>query len=458
MTRVRWGTVLALAILAGDAHAGEQGRPTAGSSQVPTPTIGTAAPLSFRFAAGTGVAGILRFLAESGGVNLVLESTIDDRVTPSTISLDDVTLEQALDLVLAINNLFYTALDGRTILVVPDTLQNRRKYEQQVIRTFRLRNAQATDLADLLIGVLVNPLVQRPSPQIQADKAGNTLTVRGSPSAVAIAQRIIEDNDLPRAEVVVEVQILEVDRARAKAYGLNLATFMAGIQYAPNGVASSAPPGGDFLLFGTLLSGVSTTDFFVRFPQLVIRLLASDAHTKVLAKPALRGSDGATQTVRFGDEIPVPSTTFQSVSSGSGAVSALSAFTYRPVGISISVTPRVTADDDVVLELEVESSMRAADVNIAGQNLPSFGTRKIRTRMRLRNGESSLLAGLVRDDDRRLLAGLPGVVRVPIVRELFSANLGAVVRTDVVLLVTPHIVRDRETKGRSREAILVRQP
>ena len=458
MTRVGWGAVLALAVLAGDAHAGQQGWPPAGASPVPTPTIGTAAPLSFRFAAGTGVAGILRFLAESGGVNVVLESTIDDRVTPSAMALDDVTLEQALDLVLATNNLFYTALDSRTIFVAPDSLQNRRKYEQQVIRTFRLRNAQAADLADLLIGILVNPLVQRPSPQIQSDKVANTLTVRGSPSAVAIAERIIEDNDVPRAEVVVEVQILEVDRATAKAYGLNLATFMAGIQYAPNGLDSSQAPGGDYLRPGTLLAGVSATDFYLTHPQLVIRFLAMDAHTKVLAKPSLRGSDGATQTVRFGDEIPVPSTTFQSVSSGPGAVSALSAFTYRPVGISISVTPRVTADDDVVLELEVESSTRAPDVNIAGQNLPSFGTRKIRTRMRLRNGESSLLAGLIRDDDRRLLAGLPGVVRVPIVRELFSANLGAVVRTDVVMLVTPHIVRDQDTKGRGREAILIRQP
>jgi general secretion pathway protein D len=458
MTRVGWGAVLALAVLTGDAHADQQGWPPAGASPVPTPTIGTAAQLSFRFAAGTGVAGILRFLAESGGVNLVLESTIDDRVIPSAISLDDVTLEQALDLVLTTNNLFYTALDSRTILVAPDTLQNRRKYEQQVIRTFRLRNAQAADLVDLLVGSFVNPLLQRPVPQIQPDKVANTLTVRGSPSAVAIAQRIIEDNDLPRAEVVVDVQILEVDRARAKAFGLNLATFMAGIQYAPNGLGSSQAPGGDYLQPGTLLAGASATDFYLTHPQLVIRLLEMDAHTQVLAKPSLRGSDGATQTVRFGDEIPVPSTTFQSVSSGPGAVSGLSAFTYRPVGISISVTPRVTADDDVVLELEVESSTRAADVNVAGQNLPSFGTRKVHTSMRLRNGESSMLAGLIRDDDRRLIAGLPGVIHVPVVRELFSANLGAVVRTDVVMLVTPHIVRDRDAEDRSRTAIVIRRP
>jgi len=458
MTRVRTGAALALALLAGDARAGQQSWPPAGSSPVPTLTIGTAAPLSFRFAAGTSVTGILRFLAESGGVNVVFESTIDDRVTPSAISLDDVTLEQALDLVLAINNLFYTALDARTMLVAPDTLQNRRKYEQQVIRTFRLRNAQAGDLVDLLIGSFANPLLQRPMPQIQSDKVANTLTVRGSPSAVAIAQWIIEDNDLPRAEVVVDVQILEVDRARAKAFGLNLATFMASIQYTPNGLNANPAPGGDFLQMGTLLSGISTTDFFVTFPQLVIRFLEMDARTKVLAKPSLRGSDGATQTVRFGDEIPVPSTTFQSVSSGRGAISGLSAFTYRPVGISITVTPRVTADDDVVLELEVESSTRAADVNVAGQNLPSFGTRKVRTRMRLRNGESTMLAGLIRDDDRRLIAGLPGVVHVPVVRELFSANLGAVARTDVVMLVTPHIVRDQQTKDRVRAAIVVRQP
>ena len=458
MTHTCCGAVLALVVLAGSARAGQQAGPPAGASLAPAPNVGTGSPLSFRFAAGTSVMGILRFLAESGGVNIVFESSLDDHATTSAVSLDDVTLEQALDLVLASSNLFSTALDARTILVAPDSQQNRRKYEQQVIRTFRLRNAQAADLADLLVGILVNPIVARPSPQIQSDKAANTLTVRGSPAAVTLAGRIIEDNDVPRAEVVVDVQILEVDRARARAFGLNLATFMAGIQYAPNGLGSSQAAGGDYLRPGTLLAGVSAADFSLTHPQLVIRFLEMDGHTKVLAKPSLRGSDGATQTVRFGDEIPVPSTTLSSVASGPGAVSGLSSFTYRPVGISITVTPRATADDDVVLDLEVESSTRAADVNVAGQILPSFGTRKVHTRMRLRNGESNLLAGLIRDDDRRLVAGLPGTIHVPVVRELFAANLGAEVRTDVVMLVTPHIVRDRETKGRGREAILVRQP
>jgi general secretion pathway protein D len=458
MTHVCCGAVLALAVLGGSAHAGQQSPPPAASPTAPAANLGADSPLAFRFAAGTSVMGILRFLAESAGINVLFDSSLDDIVTRSALSLDDVTLEQALDLVLVTNNLFSAALDTRTILVAPDSPQNRQRYEQQVIRTFRLTTAQAGELADLLIGIAASPLTGRLRLQVQPDKVANTLTVRGSSAAVAMAWRVIEDNDLPRAEVVVDVEILEVDRARAKAFGLNLASFTAGVQYAPNGLGSGTAADADSLPLGTVLAGASATDFFVTFPQLVIRFLESEAHVKVLAKPSLRGSDGATLTARFGDDVPVPSTMFQSVSAGPGAVSGLSAFTYRPVGISISVTPRVTADDDVVLDLEVESSTRAADVNVAGQNLPSFGTRKIRTRMRLRNGECSMLAGLIRDDDRRLLAGLPGTIHVPVVSELFAANLGAVVRTDVVMLVTPHIVRNREAKGRSGEAIPVRQP
>jgi general secretion pathway protein D len=308
-----------------------------------------------------------------------------------------------------------------------------------------------------LNAVLTGWPAERPRPQVQADKGANTVTVRGSASVVSLAGQIIANDDVPRAEVVVDVEILEVDRARARAFGLNLATFMAGVQFAPNGIGASPPSGGESLQLSSLLSGVSVTDFFVTLPSIVIRFLEMDARTKVLARPSLRGAEGTTLTVRFGDEIPVPSTLFQSAASGPAA-SALSAFSYRPVGIAISVTPRVTADDDVVLELEVESSTRAGDVNVGGQNLPSFGTRKVRTTMRLRDGESSLLAGLIRDDDRRALAGIPGGIRVPVIRELFSANLSAVARTDVVMLVTPHVVRGREASGRWRSAIVVRQP
>ena len=116
-------------------------------------------------------------------------------------------------------------------------------------------------------------------------------------------------------------------------------------------------------------------------------------------------------------------------------------FNYRSVGVNIEATPRVTLDGDIILDLSVESSTRGGDVNISGQNLPSFGSRKVTTRMRLRDGESNLLAGLLRDDERKSLTGFPGAIHVPILKQLFSSNDNTVTQTDIVMLMTPHIIR-----------------
>lgn len=449
--------LVALAVVAVHARADQQAPQPTVAPRAQGESPNSAARLSFRFAAGSSVMGILRYIAEAGGFNVVFDGAFNDRSAPFAITLDDATLEQALDLVLTSANLFQAPLDARTIVVAPDTLQNRQRYEPQVVRTFRLRSARAAELASLVIGVVADPLIQRPRPQVQPDEVANTLTVRGSQAAVESIARIIEDNDVPAAEVVVDVRILEVDRARAAAFGTNLAAINAGIEYAPTGLPSKASPGGGWGQVDTLLAGLWTSDFFVTLPDVVVGFLETDAHTRVLARPSLRGSAGTRLTAAFGDEIPVPSTTFSMVGGDPGAVGRFAAVTYRPVGIVVSVTPRVTADDEVVLELEVEHSRRAADVSVAGQMLPSFGTRRVRTTLRLRDGESSLLAGLVREEDRRLVAGLLGTTRVPGMRELLAVNARSRAQTDLLILLTPHIVRSRGNRVPASDAVPARQ-
>ena len=430
------------------------------------------APLVFKFAVGITVKQILEFLAQAAGINVMFESSYQEATTTkSAIDLDGVSLEQALSLVLTSNNLFYKVLNPKTILIIPENPQNRGKYEDQVIRTFYLSHADVSELMTLLNGIVLQVAQGSTTrPAIQQNKSANSLTMRGSASLVAIVERIIENNDKPRAEVVIDVEILEVNRTRVKQYGLNLSNYAIGIQFSPE-----APPGqlttpatgnaastggtpvantGQFNL-NSIVHGFNTSDFYLTVPSAVVKFLESDSRTKLVAKPSLRGAEGSKLVANLGDEIPVPSTTFQPLISGGTAINPMTSYQYRSVGVNVSVTPRVTYDGDIILDLEVESSTKGSDVNVAGTNLPSFGSRKVTTRMRLRDGESNLLAGLLRDDERKSLTGFPGGIHVPVVKQLFSANDNQISQTDIVMLLTPHIIRTQSLTERNLQEIYI---
>ena len=414
----------------------------------PDPILNPASrePLSFSFGPTTSVRDILKLFGAATGINVTFTGDYRDP-PPYGVQLDGVTLEQALQQVLSANALFYKVLNERTILVIPDNVQNRAKYEEQVIRTFYLSHADAQEIVQLLnvIGrVQGSPIV----PAFVANKNQNSVTVRATAPLVAIMERIIESNDRPRAEVIVDVQILEVNRSRAKQFGLDLSNYSVTGIFSPerspvsgdDGAVSTSP-----FNLNTITAGISTADFYMAVPTAMVRFLESDSQTKLVAKPQLRGREGEEIKLNLGDRFPVPSTTFGSLGgAGSVATQPISSFNYEPIGIIVNMTPRVTFDGDVVLKLVVESSTLGQDVNIAGQNLPSFGSRKVETTLRLRDGESTLLAGLLREDERRTLTGFPGLMRLPVFRQLFTNNDLSSGQTDIVILLTPRIVRTHE--------------
>ena len=191
---------------------------------------------------------------------------------------------------------------------------------------------------------------------------------------------------------------------------------------------------------------MSTADFYASVPSAVVRFLESDSQTKVLAKPNLRGSEGQKLSLNLGEDVPVPSTTFTPLAAGGASANPLTSYGYRTIGIIVDMTPRVTYDGDIILEISIENSARGQDTNIAGQNLPSFFSRKVQTKLRLRDGESNLLAGLLREDERNSLTGFPGIMRLPIVKQLFSNNDKVIKQTDIVMLLTPRILRTHELR------------
>ena len=402
---------------------------------------------------------ILRTIGEMAGINVTFDQTMSDRTY--SVSLDGVTLEQALQQIMTANQKFYKVLDPRTIIVVDDTPPKHLQYDELVVKVFYVSHIEATELAGIL-NTIIRVQGMAVIPAVMANKTANTLTVRATAPVVDIIERIVRANDKPRAEVLIDVQILEVNRSRAKQFGINLSAYALGLTFSPevsppntsappNAPPASPPP----FNVNTISQGVSTADFYLSVPTAWIRFLESDSHTKTIAKPQLRGAEGQKLTLNLGDDIPVLSTVFGAAAPGGFATTPQSSFNYRSVGVNLEVTPRVTYDGEVILELLVENSTLGGSIDVAGQSVPTFGTRKVTTKLRLREGESNLLAGLLRERDRKDLRGFPGLLRLPVFRQFLSDNDQQIEQTDIVMLLTPHIVRTHELRAEDLAPIFI---
>jgi general secretion pathway protein D len=357
-------------------------------------------------------------LARAVGVNVVFDP-----------EFRDVPFEQALGALDSAGQTFHRVTDSRIITVVPDTQAKRREYEQQVIKTLFLSNADVKETIDLLRVVLG---ARRVAPLPGA----NALTINDTPDNIAAAERIVQIVDKRRAEVVVEVEILEVKRNRLKEYGIYLTSGLdaQGVEGIASGVFPD--PDADFTLDD---NPYSTSNLIVTaLPGAVVRLLQSDSSTRLLANPQLRISEGQSAEARFGDQVPVPVTVFSAIATGGIAQQPITSFEYKNVGVNIDITPRVHHDGDVTLELKLDVSA----VGPAGyQGLPTFNNRQVTSTIRLADGETNLLAGLILDSERQGLTGIPGVADIPFIGRLFARNQEEAAQTDIVMTLTPHVLR-----------------
>jgi general secretion pathway protein D len=396
---------------------------------------------------------ILEFLGNSTGINIAYDKDFQP-TQPITVNIDGVTLEEALQQILAVNGAYYKVLNPRSILVITDSPTKRGVYDEQAVQTFYLSSADAGDLEQLLTKVVATQATGV-RPTFAANKAGNSITVRGTVPMLQMVERLIQMNDKPRAEISVDVEILEVNRGNAKQYGLDLSAWQIGMAFSPESRPDTDTASSVFNL-NTISAGVSAADFYAAVPSAIIRFLEQDSETKVIAKPNLRGAEGEKLSLKLGEELPVPNTTFYNPYGGSNiATTPLTSYTYKNVGVNLDIEPRVTYDGDIILKVALEISAKGADQNVAGQNLPSFFSRKVETRLRLRDGESNLLAGLLRESERKTLKGVPGISSIPILRDLFASNDKEIVQTDIVMLLTPHIVRTHQLTQKDFSPVFV---
>lgn len=406
-------------------------------------------PISLNFSRETPIKDIYRALGNAFGINVLFDQAVkDDRIT---IELRDVTAQAALERVMQAGNHFYKVLDEKTIIVVPDNPQARRDYEDLVIRTFYLSNGDAEQVTNVVRTMIearnVFPL-----------KALNAITIRDTADKVRIAEKIIQANDKAKAEVVVQVELVQLDLNRIREIGLAISSFPTGEGGAPSSSATvSLAPDGKVFTGGTLAQiqkvagslGALRNNVNFTIPTATYSLLKTYGNSELLANPELRISEGEKATLHIGQRIPVPVTTIQGYTPGGntpgqnpGQITApYTSFQYQDVGIKVAMEPRVHHNREVTLKLTVEVSNQGASVNFAGQEQPTFSTRTIESTIRLQDGETNFLAGLIQSNKVKSATKTPILGDIPLIGRLFTNESREETRTDLVLTMTPHIVR-----------------
>jgi general secretion pathway protein D len=361
-------------------------------------------------------------LAKWADINLTFDPAFrEERITAD---LRNATLPNALASLTATTRTFYRVTAPRTITIIPDTPAKRREYEEQIVQTFYVSNADIKEVIDLL-RIVVDVR------QISPTTSVNAVSLKDTPERIAAAGRLITAIDKARPEVVINVELLEVDRTKLREYGLQVASPGS------PGISGSMDVNRDGLTLRNLLNLTQSDVFVTGVPGLYYRLLKNDVSTRTLANPQLRTSEGLPAQARFGERVPIPVTTFAPIATGGINQQPITSFVYENIGVNIDITPRTHHNDDVSLTLKITLS------NISGalNGLPTFGNREITTTIRLKDGETNMLAGLIRDEERTTLSGIPGLSDLPFVGKLFANNKKETLESDIVLTLTPHIVR-----------------
>ncbi len=371
---------------------------------------------------------IFQALGKFAGINFVFDEQFRD--VPLTIDLTDRTFEQAMSFICLATKNFYRPIDERTVIIVPDQPMKRMQYELNAIKTFYLSNLNAQEVQNSLAMMI---RTQYKAPSIIIDKNLNSVTIRDSPNAVNLAGKLLRRWDKSKGEVFIDLEIMEVSRRKIRKLGIDLGENIISGRYSGGG---TYPTDGWFGLKGIDLS--KTSNYQLSFPSTFLQFLETDADTRIIAQPRLRGVGSEDIKYLVGQKVPVPQTTFTPIAAGGVSQQPVVNYQYQDVGIDVKIKPRIHQEKEVTLELEIKITSLAG-TGIA--DIPIIATREVKNVIRLKDGETNLLAGLLRDEERKSLKGIPGLKDVPFLGALFSNTDTTIEQTDVILTITPYIIR-----------------
>ena len=381
-------------------------------------------PLTLRMT--TTADNVYKTIGKLAGINVLFD--LDYKPQRINIELDDVPLREALRMVAMQSKTFWRPISTKAIFVAAEG--RRKDFEDNVMTTFYLRNASTASELQEVVGTLKGILdISR----IQVNPTHSAITLRGTPDQLVLAQKLVSDLDKPKAEVVIDIAVLEISRDRLRTLGTSVPTTY-----------SIAPPSS---LTVRSISHLTSKDFALGIPGASVTALMSDSNTKVLQNPEIRVLDQQKATLKIGDRVPIATGSFSSgggVSGGGISPLVNTQFQYLDVGVNIDITPQIHSNREVTLKLVLEVSSVTGEVNIGGITQPQIGQRRIELEMRLEDGEINLVGGILTDSETQSISGYPWLAKIPLLKYLFGQENKDRRQTEVVFAITPHIVRAEE--------------
>jgi general secretion pathway protein D len=402
---------------------------------------------------------VYRTIGQLAGINVLIDPDYTPR--PIKVELNGVSLEEALEIVALESKTFWRPVTSNTIFVAADNPAKRKELEQSVLKTFYLSNlSQPTELQDVVNAIRAVLDVQR----VQQLLSQNALVVRGTPDQIALAEKLVEDLDKPRPEVIIDIAVMQVSKDRSRTLGINpptSATISLQSNINTTGTTTTGTTTGTTTT-GTTNNGISlntlgnlnATNFQVVIPPANLSAVMSDSDTKLIQNPQIRALDGQKASLKIGDRVPVATGSFQPGIGGVGINPLVNTqFQYLDVGVNIDITPRVHANGEVTLKISMDVSAVTGQQNIGGISQPIIGQRKIEHEIRLRDGEANLLGGIMEDQQTKQLSGIPGLAQIPILKWLFGQTTQDHSQNEIVFAIVPHIIRGSDVNEINQRAI-----
>lgn len=391
------------------------------------PTIRTPVSLEFREAS---LRQVFDILAQNAGVNVLFDRDVRPDLRISIV-VKDKSIEDVIRYILATNQLAQKVLDEDTLLIYPNAPAKQKEYQDLVFRTFYVGNAEAKVTANL-VKSLVKPK------ELFVDEKLNLIVVRDTPEAVRMAERLIANQDLAEPEVVLEVEVLEVGSDLLTEIGIRWPDQVA---YSVVGAAGTA---GSLTLPELHNRSADLVRVALNDPLLVATLRGADSRASILANPRIRVKNREKAKVHVGDKVPVITT----ATTATGVITE--SVSYLDVGLKLDVEPTVHVEDEVNIRIGLEVSSIVREIRSPlGSLTYRVGARSASTVLRLKDGETQMLAGLINDEERKSVNKVPGLGDVPLLGRLFSSHKDVMSKTEIVLLITPRLVRNLARPGPS---------
>jgi len=373
-----------------------------------------------------------------------------------SIELTDVTVEQALNIAALESKAFWRPITSNIIFIAPDQPQKRKDYEEEIVKTFYLQN---TVLPQELTEIVTSIRQLLDLRRVQQINAQNAIVIRDTPDRVMLAGKIIDDIDKAKPEVIIQVAVMEARRDRMRNIGItppssisasfsNPATTTTSTTTSTTGTTAA---GSTAATIGQIISDphLFSNGYSITMPSATANFLMTDTSTQILDDPEIRVVDGQTAKLKIGDRIPVATGSFQagigvgSTGTGAGVVNPLvnTQFQYLDVGVNVDVTPRIHPNGDISMKVAIVVSSQTGSTNIGGINQPIISQRSIEHDIRLKDGEVSVLGGLIQQTDSNTVTGLPGMANLPFFKYFFAGAQTEHEKDEILIVLTPHIVR-----------------